>query len=354
MFPPMTRRALLALLLLAGCASAHDMDETDAPRSRYSGQAGDPVGSIPDVTLHDAQRNRDVVVTIEYPTRGGPSPVIVFSHGFGGSNRAYVGLSSFWASHGYVVIRPRHADSGRLRDLQDVQDIWETQTPADWAARVRDVAFVLDSLEKLEEQYPELKGKVDRSRIGVGGHSYGAHTAMLIGGGRTFPGGVRYADSRVKAIVAMSPQGPAADRGLTAESWTELRLPALFMTGTLDRGVTEDETPEWRRKAFELAPGGDKWFVSVEGARHGSFAGRSNDFVDRRMAAADAARTQSERNRAAAEAQRAQNVVGRERSIFATIRLLSLAFWDAYLRGDAAGREQLEKAAERGATLEKK
>ncbi|HEX3581449.1 MAG TPA: hypothetical protein VH087_06780, partial [Thermoanaerobaculia bacterium] len=40
-----------------------------------------PVGSIPNAVLHDSARNKDLVMTIEYPTRGGPYPVIVFSHG---------------------------------------------------------------------------------------------------------------------------------------------------------------------------------------------------------------------------------------------------------------------------------
>ena len=354
------RRLLLVLLLLAGCATAPDGDgdAADAPRFRYSGDVGEsPVGVIPDVTLRDEARAKDLVVTIEYPTRGGPHPLIVFSHGFGGSNRAYVGLSSYWASQGYVVIRPAHADSGRIREFAGVDDVWETQTPADWAARVRDVTFVLDSVERLEQEFPELKGKIDPSRVGVGGHSYGAHTAMLAGGVRTYPGAVRYADPRVKAIVAMSPQGPADDRGLTTESWAELRVPVLFMTGSNDRGITEAETPEWRRQAFELSPAGEKWFVSIEGARHGSFAGRGGALMDRRIDETDFPGG-TERERAArAEGQRiqAQGVMQRQREILSTIRTISLAFWDAQLRGDAEGREALDKAGERsGVTLEKK
>ena len=58
-----------------------------------------------------AGRARDGVV----PDAPGPHPLIVFSHGFGGSSRGYVGLSSYWASHGYVVIAPSHADSVQLR-----------------------------------------------------------------------------------------------------------------------------------------------------------------------------------------------------------------------------------------------
>src|ERR1041385_257962 len=73
-----------------------------------------PVGSIPNAVLHDAARNKDLYMTIEYPTRGGPYPVIVFSHGFGGSNVGYTPLTEYWAGHGYIVIKPSHADSGKL------------------------------------------------------------------------------------------------------------------------------------------------------------------------------------------------------------------------------------------------
>ena len=52
---------------------------------------------------HDAKRDRDVPVKIYYPKSGeGPFPVIVFSHGLGGSREGYAYLGDHWASHGYV------------------------------------------------------------------------------------------------------------------------------------------------------------------------------------------------------------------------------------------------------------
>ncbi len=365
----MIRRFLIVtLVLLAACATVDDDGEdnlaSDESRPRYSPEAGtSPVGVIPDAVIRDAERDKDLTVNIEYPTRPGPHPLIIFSHGFGGSNRSYVGLSSYWASKGYVVMKPAHADSSRQPGVRELEDIWESQTPADWRNRVRDVTFLIDSLDKIEQQFPELAGKIDKSRIGVGGHSYGAHTAMLVGGARTFPGGVSYADPRVKAIIAMSPQGPSEIRGLTRESWAELRTPALFMTGTRDRGISDAETPEWRREAFELSPAGDKWLIVLPDAGHAVFTGRMERFTEaqareeaRRGDPLDPddprdpqARTRRPRARGAAE-----GLAARARSSFAQIKVLSLAFWDAYLRGDAPGREQLEKAADRGVELKRK
>ncbi len=355
--------AALALLAFA-CATPQGSDRNedglrDTPLGRYGGALGDsPVGVIPDVTLHDVARNKDYQLSIEYPTRGTNHPLIIFSPGFGGSHRGYVGLSSLWASNGYVVVRTSHADSGRLPQVENAADVWASQTATEWRNRVRDVTFVIDSLDALEQRYPELQGKIDRTKIGVGGHSYGAFTAMLVGGVRTFPGATRYADPRVKAIVAMSPQGPGEVRGLTRESWDELRLPTLFMTGTRDRGATDAETPEWRREAFTLSPAGDKWLVVLEGARPASFTGRVEDVIrsvameesqisDNPTPGRDVTRTMPRdpgRERV--------TISANERAIFNRVKGLSLAFWDTYLKGDAKGREGLEQGA--GSVVEKK
>ena len=353
----MIRRSVCVLLLafaFLSCSTApNQLDEDQTPRSRYAGEAGtSPVGVIPEGVVRDAERGQDVAFSVEYPTRPGPYPLIIFSHGFGAQRNAYVGLSSHWASQGYVVIKPAHSDSGRLQ-RDNVEQAWRNQTPADWRNRAADVKAILDGLDRIEESYPELKGKVDRAKIGVGGHSYGAFTAMLIGGARTFPGGTSYADPRVKAIVAMSPQGPSPTFGLTEESWKDVTVPSLFMTGTEDRGMSDDETPEWRRRAFELAPAGDKWLVVLEGVRHASFTGRIdaplattriNDerIGDRERLPPGSAPVPERRNNR-------ESVAGlRMRGTFANIKAISLSFWDTYLRNDAEGRTALEGVAGRG------
>ena len=342
---------VLATLVAFSCATANRDDEGDdaagEPRARYSSEAGPtPVGAIPEASLYDSQRKRDVGLAIDYPIGAGPYPLIVFSHGYGASGRAYVGLSSHWASNGYIVIKPSHNDNVKLADI----------TPADFRGRVADVKFVLDSIPALEQKYPELKGKIDTAKIGVGGHSLGALTAMLIAGARTFPGPQSYADPRVKAAIAMSPQGPRESWGLTRESWAEVHIPVLYMTGDRDQGIDETETPEWRREAFELSAAGDKWLISIPGAGHLAFTGRLGVMPEDRPRAPaivdpndpfGTRQSQTERSRPAMATDPVRVVSG-------TIKSLSLAFWDAYLRGDAAGREQLEKAGERSGVEVKK
>src|SRR5438477_1814153 len=179
--------ALAAAALLAACASSQQQSQptrSSAPMAPVPIIGGEslPVGSIPSATLHDPQRNKDLSMAIEYPTRGGPYPVIVFSHGYGSSSEGYIGLTEYWVGRGYVVIKPSHADAGALRKIitarraqrrEEIENaraagsiskrqaqkqeseirvddalgesIWANQTPADWENRVRDIRLILDS-----------------------------------------------------------------------------------------------------------------------------------------------------------------------------------------------------------------
>jgi predicted dienelactone hydrolase len=343
------RFAVIAgIALTVACASSSpnprqqnvaDPREKD-PTFRYGRNPGpSPVGAIPDIVVNDATRpNRAVKMSIDYPTRTGPHPLIVFSHGGGGSNRGYPGLAAHWASYGYVVIRPAHNDTAAADQI----------TVADWRNRARDISLVIDSLDRLERDYPELQGKIDRDRIGVAGHARGAMTAMMVGGLRTFPGPESFADPRVKAIAALSPAGPRQVWGVTNESFATINIPALFMTGSRDAGTNEEETPAWRQQAYELSPAGDKWFVSVEGVAPGTFAGDVSPSGEPRMSVPMNPRNdptildpqQAERQRMA----RAQLSGINERALFAGVRALALAFFDTYLKTGTNGRQFLEES----------
>ncbi|HEY6843256.1 MAG TPA: hypothetical protein VI391_03750, partial [Thermoanaerobaculia bacterium] len=303
----------LLLLVAAACASNPSQNATQQVAMKignYSADMGEsPVGVIPVATLHDAARNKDVGLSIDYPTRGGSFPVIVFSPGYGLSSRSYEPLVAYWVSNGYVVIRPSHADAGQIKETpQDVvppsmpqnrgrnqrrpsqqgtviplqqnnpaEQIWDREREPQWQARVADVELIINSLDTLEHQFPELAGKMDHSKLGVGGHGYGAFTALLLGG--MHAGNLSLADSRVKAIVAFSPPGVSATRDLTAQSFAGIHAPTLFMTGSNDRGANESENADWRKQSFENSPSGDKYFVLIDGARYSSFTGQAGIFA---------------------------------------------------------------------------
>jgi len=275
------------------------------------------------VILHDPKRNKDLRVTVTYPSEQGRYPTIVFSHGAGGSGDTYAPLTRYWATHGYVVIQPTHTDSVSLtspgqpaRGMLNALDTALHDSTA-WQERPRDISFLLDSLDELERLIPDLKGKAGTRRIGVGGHSFGAQTALLIGGATIdLPGGKMgesFADPRPRAILVLSPEG-SGQMGFTGSSWRGLTRPMLTMTGTRDFW-SPTRGPEWRKEPFTGAPPGDKFHILIDGATHMSFTGRTL----MQSSAEDA--------------------------IFADIKSASLCFWDAYLKTDPMALAYLRSIA---------
>ena len=368
----------LAALAVAACASDQPK-KPEAETASLKEGALSPVGVIPTTLLHDAQRNKDVDVAIEYPTRGGPFPVIIVSHGYGSSNRAYESLVANWTGHGYVVIRPAHADAGALRETARAmaasappeerqnrrgrrsnenasqppvfrptadEEIWDKQREPQWRDRARDISLIIDSLPGLEDKFPELKGKMDHNKIGLAGHAYGAFTALLVAGARVGNPPLQLGDSRVTAVLAMSPEGVSANRGLTAESFRDVKVPVMFMTGSRDVGATETETPQWRKTAFENSPAGDKYFVLIEGARHSTFTGMAPTTFETTgtppmMIPTGRVDPMTGREIYVQEQQRTDSNYVPERSLFDRIRTIGLTFFDAYLKNETKAKERL-------------
>src|SRR6266478_1621583 len=109
------------------------------------------VAEVEDLVLHDMNRGKDLHVRIFYPNDSGKYPVIVFSHGAGGSQSCCDGLTRHWAAYGYVTIRPTHDDSAvqrrnqgeeNIRFMQAVRDA--LKKPALWESRPLDITSVLD------------------------------------------------------------------------------------------------------------------------------------------------------------------------------------------------------------------
>ena len=286
--------------------------------------------------LHDARRDKDLPVTIRVPSDSGPHPLIVFSHGAGGSGDNYVLLLQGWANRGYVVISPTHADSIALmspeqrRELKPRDVIVDAVTDVKgWQERAKDISFVLESLDDLEKSVPDLAGKIDRDHIGVGGHSYGAMTATMLAGGkiRTKVGGElkSFADPRVKAAIEMSGQGEG-QMGFTEDSWSDMKLPLMVMTGSEDMGAG-GQIPKWRKAPFAHSPAGDKYWVFIDGANHMSFTGRLGDLVGGIRHAAD------------------DHPQPDGKAIWEVITRSTNTFWDAYLKGEAAAKKTLQSDA---------
>jgi predicted dienelactone hydrolase len=295
--------------------------------SGYESEVGPhAVSEVEDLVLHDTNRSKELHVRIFYPSGAGKYPVIVFSHGAGGSQNCCEGLTKHWASYGYVTIQPTHDDSALQRRNQGEENIQFMQAvrealkrPGLWESRPLDISYLLDVLPALEKRVPGLIGKVDATRIGVGGHSMGSFTTEAIAGALVdLPShaGRDFADARVKAVLCLSPQG-SGQFGLTEHSFDKIALPYMGVTGSLD-SLGPVASPAWHKIPFDRSQAGDKYHLFIRGANHMSFI---------------TPRT---------------TVPGRAEhggAIFEYTNAASLAFWDAYLKGDARAKSYLQSDA---------
>ena len=336
----MNRRSILmAVVFAAACASkpteAPPAPAPVAPPAAELARSGLRVVDETELTLRDAARSRDVKVRVTYPKGDGRCPVIVFSHGAGGSGTSYQPLARFWATKGYIVLTPTHADSlagkGETPSLEALRETAAdaVQDAKGWENRVRDVTFTIDSIPDIGERIPALKGRLDGARLGVGGHSYGAFTAQLLAGVTVTipkgPKGKSFADPRPKAFLLLSPQGKG-QQGLTEQSWSAVTRPVMVMTGSRDKGLGGQD-PSWRLDPFRLSPPGDQYAVFLEGAGHLSFTGR---------AAEPGASVPRGKGGTTSEEQVA---------VFKQVKIASAAFWDAYLEGEAGALAFLKSDA---------
>ncbi|MBM3998819.1 MAG: dienelactone hydrolase [Planctomycetes bacterium] len=270
------------------------------------------------LTVKDAQRRRDIPVHVYLPQATRAAPVVLFSHGLGGSREGNRYLGKHWAARGYVAVFLQHPgsdtsvwqDTARERRLNAMRDAANLQN---FLLRVKDVPAVLDQLAEWNSMEGHaLAGRLSLSKIGMSGHSFGAATTQAVSGQRTDRGKELFTDSRIAAAVIMSPNSP--NRGSPQEAFGKISVPWMLMTGTRDVSLIVDTDVESRLAVFSALPPGGKYEVVLHGAEHSAFA-------DRGLPGDREARNPNH-----------------HRAILA----LSTAFWDTYLLGSASAQEWLD------------
>jgi predicted dienelactone hydrolase len=281
--------------------------------------------AVHDLEFTDSKRDRRLPLRVYLPAeKMGPQPVILFSHGLGGSRNAATYLGRQWASRGYVAVFLQHPGSD--------EDVWRgvalgsrrsTLTRAangeQLNLRKGDVSAVLDQLEVWNRQADhELVGRMDLQRVGMSGHSFGARTTQQVSGETTSVRRGSAVEKRIRAAVIMSPGVPAT--GNPQRAFGQVKLPWLLMTGTHDDSPIGEQTPESRRRVYAALPPGDKYELVLNQAEHSVFGDRPGE---RKTPPSRAAHHRS-------------------------IKALTTAFWDAYLREDPAAKAWLQGPGARG------
>jgi predicted dienelactone hydrolase len=148
---------------------------------------------------------RRIDPTAWFPRASCRAPLILFSHGVYGRPEYYSRLLAHLASEGFVVLAPHHPDRTEVGD--------------EFAERTLDMTYLLDHLKAVADRVARgLAGRIDATRVGIAGHSFGGATAAEVAA----------TDPRVRAAVAMAGGG-------TADAARSIRVPFLALAGGRDR-----------------------------------------------------------------------------------------------------------------------
>ena len=221
-----------------------------------------PVQEPLDLTVRDDDRDRELPVLVYLSAATTPSPVILFSHGLGGSRRGSAYLGRHWSGRGYVVVFVQHpgSDDSVWRDKPVLQRMTAMRTAANLQNtlnRFQDIPAVLDQLESWNDKSDHpLHGRLDLKHVGMSGHSYGAVTTQAVSGQSLSRGRQPYTDPRIKAALPMSPSSPRGKRLTANDAFGKVSIPWLLMTGTKDTAPIGDQTVESRLAVYPALPQG--------------------------------------------------------------------------------------------------
>ncbi|MFT3809242.1 MAG: hypothetical protein QM698_04940 [Micropepsaceae bacterium] len=309
--------AFLTVFLFAFPAAA-------APRKDRPGP--EKVGILTGEWIDPARDGRAVPYKIYYPvTASGPRPVVVFSHGLGGSREGGAYLGEHLASWGYVAVHIQHpgSDESVWRDLTGRDEIVKKLAAAARdidviRGRFEDVPFALDRLQQMNASGP-LAGRIDMTRLGMSGHSFGAVSTLTAAGQALRLAGLRFKEPRFKAAIAYSPNKPQGRADLN-EVYDSITIPILHFTGTNDMNpLNPDQPASDRTIPFRHIPAPGQYLVVLDGGDHMVFGGEG--------------------------AKRRGRDDSNDAAFHRLIAEMSVNFWDAYLMGDAEALAWLRNGA---------
>jgi predicted dienelactone hydrolase len=159
-------------------------------------------------------------------------PVIIFSHGMGTMVQHYTWILEELASYGYVVIGINHPYIAAITQFPDERIIESAMTQKKKLGKesfniwkneqintcVEDTEFVIKKLEELNGKNNEFfQGKLDFSRLGIIGHSFGGDIALVLAS----------KNNNIKAIINMDGGERSIKHAMIAEPYSTPTLMLL-------------------------------------------------------------------------------------------------------------------------------
>jgi predicted dienelactone hydrolase len=234
---------------------------------------------------YDTARMRTIAYKLYQPdTLVGTYPIIIFSHGLGGSVEAAPYLGEYLAAHGYICFFVQHPGSD--------ESVWKHLPPGERAAalkssltnpanarqRFEDIPFAIKQLGVANREDPLLAGHLNLDAIGMAGHSYGAQSTLVASGQKL--GGLiaAFKVPQLKAAVALSPNLPERFSGDPDRYYGNISIPMLHITGTLDGDPlrrSADFDPATRTKPYAYMHTSPQYLLVLDGANHMTFGQRN-------------------------------------------------------------------------------
>ncbi len=244
--------------------------------------AQSPAPGVEDDTWTDTARKRDVPVRVRWPQsdrHNAALPVVLFSHGLGGTRDGGTVWGEAWAAAGFVVVHIQHpgsdlaAVSRTATSFSDKAGLRVAAGAAQLLARLQDVGFVLNQISLRHAARQGRWATARHGAVGMSGHSFGAHTTLGMAGQR-YPGFEGISEPRLASFIAFSPTVPSV--GDAQQAFGRLSRPVLTLTGTRDDDVLGNgATPDKRIAVFPALPSSGKAQLVLQDADHMTFGGQT-------------------------------------------------------------------------------
>lgn len=232
----------------AGALAAASADPS-AGRSSAAASGAAP-GKAPTQTFPVAvsqftftRAGRTLRTMVLYPKAAGRFPLVLWSHGLGGSPEAYQNVTQRIAAAGFVVAAPAYPFTNAKASPINMGDM--VNQPADASAVITEV------LELDARAGSPLAGHIETGRVGAAGHSAGGYTTAGLLSGAT-------RDNRIKGAVIVS-------GGSMGGRFSGAATPVLFVHGDADATV-----PYTTGKSLFDSCSWPKGFLTLLGGDHGA------------------------------------------------------------------------------------
>jgi predicted dienelactone hydrolase len=274
-----------------------------------------------DSWLHLA-RQRTIPWRLRLPSGDKPCPLVLYSHGLGGSREGGQAWGGAWADAGIAVLHLQHPGSD-IEALRGGARALQAAASADqMIERLMDLRFAINELQRRAATGEAPWNRIRVDAIGVAGHSFGALTAQAVAGQR-YPGVADLSDPRPQAFVALSPSLPMGVKLSPSEAFAGVVRPFFALTGSQDASpVQRNQAATQRAGVYDALPHGRRALLWLEGADHQTFGGGRSGVREN-----DGRRTQ----RAAEQEDRHSRLIARA----------TTAWWHWRLLGDEPARLRL-------------